>query len=132
MEAFSHFPLTLGNLALFGQNATETLCKDFVFNQGGSSVHALWTYPLNAIVTLATIPLMPLLSLISLVAAAVFKLIDCCAAKDSEIEWSERACCALKISFQGIVIGIGVTFAKIFYPPAFDEMLSQLAANHGH
>lgn len=61
---------------------TGKLCQMYAKE---SRLHALWTYPLNGLVTLLAIAVQPILGVIGLIAAAIFKLIGCCSSRADEL-----------------------------------------------
>lgn len=68
---WEHFPIIPANIAAL----TGKLCKVFV---DAKQAHALWTYPLNAIVTLLAVALQPIASVIGIVVAAIFRQLGSC------------------------------------------------------
>lgn len=72
--------------------------------------HAVWAYPLNALVTVLAVAVQPALAVIGIIAAAVFKLFSCCS--DDAGETSKHI-------FHGVIAGCSARpelLVRIFDP----------------
>lgn len=113
IDSFGKFPRKLGKFLFSGPIETGKLCYDYAKK---SPLHGCWTYPLNAVVCIASIAFTPLVLVISLIAALILIPAPLCGVGEFSCEWyQKRIFKNFLVAFGALIMPFVLLYA-IIYP----------------